>query len=451
MTRREQLQQLSKDDLITIILKLEAHILTLESRIAALEKNSSNSSKPPSSDFSPPRRNQSVRGVSGRPSGGQPGHAGHTRTQVAHPDTVIVCRPEACLSCGTSLSGVAGLVWDKRQVADIPPIRLLVTEYQNEAVSCPGCGARSTGAWPDHVTASFQFGNHFQSLVAYLNVVHHLPFKRLTQLITDLLEITPAEGTVDAILSRAEALGRPLQTDIRSLVKQGAWVGGDETGVRVEKATWWQWVWQNQAASFYVVNPGRGYAVVKQHWGEDYTGTLVHDCWSAQNNTTAANHQLCHAHLLRDLNYCLETDKSRWAYELKRLLQSSERAQVRLWTAGFDPILRQRVIVWYDRALAALIAESVTGRETKRLQKRIKKHDSKIFHFLTQPNIPFHNNSSEQAIRQAKVKQKVSGCFRSERGATRHALLLSIIETCKKQGMDVFTSLRLLFEGKLSF
>lgn len=444
MFQREQLQLLSKDELIDII-------LALESRIVALEKNSSNSSRPPSSDIHAPRRNQSLRTRSGKRSGGQHGHAGSTHRQATWPDEVVTCRPEVCHSCMRSLHGVPGLLWEKRQIADLPPVRMFVTEYRNESVSCPDCGVRSMGIFPANVSSAFQFGKHFQSLVVYLNVVHHLPFARLARLVNDIWHCTASQGTIDAILSKAADSGRPLHEGIRSLIKREQWVGGDETGVRVEKKTWWQWVWQNTKGSFYAVNQSRGYAVVERYFNEDYTGTLVHDCWSAQNNTVAGFHQLCHAHLLRDLNFCLETDKTRWAYTLKTLLQSSERAQAHIWKDTFDPALRAQIIKRYDEALLRLVHEPVSGQETKRLQKRFKKHREKIFHFLTGSNIPFHNNGSEQAIRNAKIKQKISGSFRSEQGARRHAILLSIIETCKKQGMDVFLSLQLLCEGKLAF
>lgn len=441
---REELRKLDKEQLIDIILSLEI-------RIAALEKNSRNSSKPPSSDFHPPKRNQSLRTSSGRSRGGQNGHTGTTRSQVENPDMVIVNRPEACSSCHASLKNVPGLLLEKRQVADIPPIHLSVTEYQNESVICPGCGTRSFGVFPDQVTASFQFGNHLRSFVVYLSVAHHLPFHRLTMILNDLLHVPMSEGVVDTILSKAEVLGRHLYGDIRSFVKQGRWVGSDETGIRVEKETWWQWVWQNLQNSFYAIDPGRGYAVVKEQFGEDFTGSLIHDCWSAQNNTHAVAHQLCHAHLLRDLNFCLETDKGRFAYDLKNLLLSAQGAQKQIWMTGFDPRVRTTVIASYNDQLSKLIAVPVQGAESNRLQKRFRKHKDKIFHFLTQPDIPFHNNGSEQAIRTAKVKKKVSGCFRSAHGAKRHAVLLSIIETCRKRGMDVFVSLQQLFEGTLKF
>lgn len=441
---REELRKMDKEQLIDIILELY-------SQMQALRKNSANSSKPPSSDFGAPKRNQSLRKSSGRESGGQVGHVGTTHAPVENPDTIIVCRPDACSSCKTPLAGVAGLTWEKRQVADIPPLRLFVSEYRSESVVCPNCNLRSMGTFPACVPASFQFGNHVRSLVVYLSVAHHLPFHRLTMILNDLLHLPLSEGAVDTTLSRAETLGKSLYEGIRLFVKQGAWTGSDETGIRVEKDTWWQWVWQNLRASFYAIDRRRGYAVVKEQFGETYTGTLVHDCWSAQNNTHAAHHQLCHAHLLRDLNFCLEIDKSLFAYSIKELLLSSERAQKHIWKEGFDAIVRASVIAGYNKRLAALVAKPAIGRDSQRLQKRFRKHKDSIFHFLTEPDIPFHNNGSEQAIRTAKVKKKVSGCFRSERGARRHAVLLSIIETCKKRGMDVFTSLNKLFDGTLSF
>ncbi len=309
---REELRKMDKEQLIEIILELYG-------QIQALRKNSANSSKPPSSDVVAPKRNQSLRKSSSRESDGQIGHTGTTRTLVEHPDTIIACRPDACTSCHTSLANVAGLVWEKRQVADIPPFELQVSEYQSESVACPKCGTRSMGTFPEQVSASFQFGNHIRSLVVYLSVAHHLPFHRLTMILDDLLHVPLSEGAVDTTLSRAETLGRSLYENIRLLVKQGAWTGSDETGIRVEKDTWWQWVWQNLHNSFYAIDPRRGYAVVKEQFGETYEGTLVHDCWSAQNNTHASHHQLCHAHLLRDLTFCLETDKSLFAYSAKEL------------------------------------------------------------------------------------------------------------------------------------
>jgi transposase len=443
--RRNELLQLSKKQLIKIILSLHA-------RIIALEKDSSNSGKPPSSDMSPPKRPRSLRERFGRKPGGQKGHQGKTRAQVEKPDKIVVCRPSVCGHCGDSLAGIAGLLWEKRQIADIPPIELSVTEYQQESVMCSGCKHYSKGAFPEHVTASFQFGTAVRSMITYLNIVHHIPYDRLTLLMQDLLNIRVAEGTIENVLERAYQQGTSLYEDILPLIKAGSWVGSDETGTKVDAQKWWQWIWQNKKGSYYAVDKSRGYQVVEKHFREDYKGTLVSDCWSAQNNTIAhTGHQLCHAHLLRDLIFCIDAEKSRWAYEMKVFLCSSQKARDHIWKDGFHPAVRVSVLMQYQQRLTELNRHPIQGTESTKLQKRFSKHQEKILHFMTQPDIPFHNNASEQAIRQAKVKKKVSGCFRSERGAKRHATLLSIIETCKKRNMDVFSSLRLLFQGTLAW
>lgn len=457
MLSASQLEAFSKQQLIDLILKLysaiarlEEQVTVLESEIQSLKKNSSNSSKPPSSDF-PVKRNQSLRQSSGKPSGGQMGHPGTTRTQVEHPDIVVPCKPSSCERCGINLSNVQGVPVGKRQEADIPPIQAVITEYQQEEVVCPHCSHRNLGVFPEGITAQFQIGNNLKSFVAYLNVAHHIPFERLTNLLSDLLSFRISEGTVDNALNEAELRGFPLTVAILDQIKLNPWTGSDETGVRVEGETQWQWTWQNQTGTYYAIEPSRGYDVVQKHFGEDYDGNLVHDCWSAQNNTHARRHQLCHPHLLRDLQFCVDAEGSRWAKTMTDFLLETEAARNELWSEGCDPNLRGQRIQSYHQRFQKLIHGRVKGMETRTLQKRFQKHHDKILTFLSDPDLPYHNNSSEQAIRNAKLHKKISGGFRSERGARRHAVLLSIIETCKKRKMDILSSLKQLFQGTLVF
>lgn len=191
--------------------------------------------------------------------------------------------------------------------------------------------------------------------------------------------------------------------------------------------------------------------MVKAHFGEDYAGKLLHDCWSAQNNTPARAHQLCHPHLLRDLQFCRDAERSRWAGTMTDFLLETERIRDELWSEGYESNLREQTIQSYHQRFQRLIRGRVKGKESRTLQKRFQKHSDKILTFLSDPELPFHNNSSEQAIRNAKLHKKISGGFRSERGARRHAVLLSIIETCKKRRMDILGSLKLMLQGKLSF
>lgn len=447
---RRQFHEFTKEQLIDTICDQAIQIETLKSEIAALKKDSSTSSKPPSTDRKP-NRTQSLRQPSGKPNGGQPGHQGATRLQVENPDMTIPCRPHHCARCGAGLAGVPGTPAGTRQEADIPPIQITVTAYRREEVVCPCCGERNRGSFPEGVNAPFQIGLNLKSLVVYLNIAHHIPFERLTDILSDLLAIRISQGTIDNTLNDAERAGAALAAEILSQIKREAWVGSDETGTRVMGDNWWQWTWQNLAGAYYAIEPSRGSDVVEAHFGSDYRGKLLHDCWAAQNNTPARAHQLCHPHLLRDLQFCREAERSRWANTMAHFLLETEQARDAVWREGYDPRQRERAIRSYHRRFQRLIRGQVKGKETRTLLKRFQKHADKILTFLSDPDLPFHNNSSEQAIRNAKLHKKVSGGFRSERGARRHAVLLSIVETCKKRKMDILASLKLMLQGRLSF
>lgn len=445
------LQDFNKEYLIGIIITQAEKIDQLEKEIKSLNKDSFNSSKPPSSDnnFSA-KKNQSLRQPSGKKSGGQQGRQGVARKQVSKPDKIISCRPNKCFNCGKDLSQQSGKIVAKKQEADIPPVKPIITEFQQEEIKC-SCGYCNKGEFPVHIKSPFQLGQNLKSFIVYLNTAHYIPYQRLSQMVNDLLNIRVSEGTIDNVLDYFQQQGIPLYKTILDDIKKQKWIGSDETGARVKGKNWWQWVWQNQIGSFYAIEQGRGYAVVEKYFGDDYIGTLIHDCWSAQNNTIADNHQLCHAHLLRDLIFCMEIEKSKWAYQMKQLLLSSEKARDIIWKNGFDPQLRIKIIQQYQNELEQLIKQSASGKETRKLQKRFKKHQTKIFHFMNDPDIPWHNNSSERAIRNSKLHQKISGCFRSVKGAERRSVALSIIETCKKRNLNILDSLQQIFQGSFSF
>lgn len=445
----QNLEQLSKADLIAIILAQQEIIEKLEYRVSCLEKNSGNSSKPPSTDFSKPvKRTQSLRQKSGRRSGGQPGHAGVTRTQVENPDKIVVLKPDRCGGCGSDLTDLAGELYAKRQVVDLPPIIPIYTEYQAMAITCK-CGFCTKAIFPDWIKAPIQIGPIFKSFVGYLSSVHVIPYDRLTQIADDLLHFRISEGTVDNIIKEIATKGEPVRQSIANLVRSHKWTGGDETGVKVEGKRWWKWVWQNVLGSYYAVSQSRGYGVVKEYFGENYLGAMIHDCWGAQLQTVAQlGHQLCHAHLLRNLWFGVESEGSRWAYQMIRFLQKTERARAVIWEEGRGDRFRGEIIRGYELELAALLEQNLNKKEELKLQKRLRKHQDKILFFMNSPDIPYENNSSEQAIRQAKVKQKVSGGFRSREGAQRYAIILSIVETCKKQRLNVLESIQKVILGQ---
>jgi transposase len=453
---RQELLALPKGQLVDLVLMLREQLALLQARVAALEKNSTNSSKPPSSDMpgtgggKSTSHHRNSRQSSGRTSGGQPGHQGSTRELVSNPDTVIVCAPDRCEGCGFSLHGTAAdEVIARSQIVDIPPITPTVTEYQAIARTC-ACGHVTKGQLPATAAAqgTVQIGTNASSLLVYLNSAHHLPYERLQQVAEDLFSLPLSQGTIANKLEAAGCAAAPIAQAVLGYLRSSSCVGSDETGVHVAGTRIWQWVWQNAHASYYIISGHRDYQTAKDSFGESFRGCLIHDCYSAQNSTPAGWHQLCHAHLLRDLQFVVDTEHSVWAYQLQGFLIRAQRARDHIWENGFDPEHRETVIDGYYRQLERFTNQTVVGKEAIRLQKRFRKHEDKILHFMTTPDIPPDNNGSERAIRNAKVKQKVSGGYRSYRGAERQAALLSVIETAKKQGLNVLEVIRQLVRGE---
>ncbi|MDP2750480.1 MAG: transposase, partial [Nanoarchaeota archaeon] len=232
---------------------LEIMIKTLQAEIQALRRDSSNSSKPPSSDLNNnSRKNQSLRQPSDKKSGGQKGRKGITRKQTDTPDEIISCRPTKCSSCGKSLEKQTGNLIARRQEIDIPPIKSIIAEYQQEEIVC-SCGHHNKGTFPEHINAPMQIGKNLKSFIVYLSTSHHMPYKRLTQIMKDLLNMPLSEGTIENTLDCFHQQGISIYEQILSDIKSQKWTGSDETGTRVEGDTWWQWVWQNKIGSFYAI------------------------------------------------------------------------------------------------------------------------------------------------------------------------------------------------------
>ncbi len=285
------------------------------------------------------------------------------------------------------------------------------------------------------------------ALITYLNVEHTLLYDRLSQITHDLLGFAISEGTVANKLTQMQEQAKGIIERIKQHVISAPWIGSDETRTSVAGKKFWEWVWQSPFASYFVIDKRRGYAVIKEHFTESYQGVIGHDCWCAQNKTPAGKHQLCHAHLLRNLQYAVDVERSMWAYHVQRLLRKSHRARGKIWETGVSPKQREAVIQYYEDALDALLSTLLTHKEERRLQKRLSKHKNWIFPFMASPDVPPDNNSSERAIKAAKLKEKISGGFRSVLGAKRFAQLLSLTQTLRKQKLPIFATLTAILQG----
>ena len=421
----------------------------LEAKLAAKNKDSNNSSNPPSKDPPGTQRKYPKRNKTDRKPGAQKGHQGKSKSFEKEPDIVQTHEPTSCLECGESLESIEGKVVERRQEIDIPPIEPIITEHQLIEKICPCCKHSSRGSFPDHIRSLIQFGINTIIAVIYFNIVHHIPFRRTTKIFKDMFHMSISEGTIENILNLAETKAIKYYDKIKELLQQSKWVGSDETSIRINGQTWWRWVWQNDKLTYFVSVSSRAYQVVKDFFGESFQGILLHDCYGAQLATVASKHQLCLAHLIRELLFLIDFEKSMWAFKMIRFFSKVIKAKEIIWSEGFDLTRREKVISDCFKELDRLLDLMPIKKESHRIWKRLRKHKDKLLTFLVHEDVPATNNGSERAIRNAKIHRKISGCFRGDHAPQRHSVLLSVIETAKKQGHSLLDSCKLMLNHQL--
>lgn len=425
----------------TRTLELIEQIHLLETKIHSLQikKDSSNSSKPPSTDISPPKRNQSLREKSGRTSGGQFGHKGKTLQMIANPDEIVEINPNYCNKCGCDLKDSSPCIEAKRQVFDIPLVQFKVTEYRRNSKDCPRCGHKQESEFPKGITNHVQYGPNIESSVAYLSVYQYLPFNRLKECMNHLFKIDMSEGTIDNMLIRMSKKAKPVYDRIKESITQSKHGGSDESGVKVNGIKFWIWVWQTMLSTYITYSASRGMKTIDSEFPEGLENMILNtDRWAAQLKTKTAGHQLCSAHILRDANFVDKVDKLDWAKRLNEILKRGlELKKRQLEYSKNDPL-----VIELEHDLDVLLHENIPKELYKTshvLQKSLLKHRDCIFTFLYHKDTPPDNNASERAIRNVKVKQKVSGQFKS--GLEQFCILRSVIDTSIKRGVDVMFTL----------
>jgi len=459
MIKRETLEPLSKDEIIDLFVdfsnKVEQTLNEMKEDIRVLKEenqrlksqNSRNSSRPPSHDFGRVPRQKSLRQPSNRKTGGQKGHKGTTLFQSLNPDHIIKHKPEAhCPGCGEIHSEAAFKLQSKRQVVDIPPIQSTVTEHQVYQLQC-NCGCLSTGEFPAGVTAPVQYGSRLTSFVSYLSTRQYIPFGRLPELLKCICNVSLSEGTIFNMLNRVADSLLPVYEGIKQNVVKATVIGSDESGVKVNSNNYWTWTWQSSTETFITIAPSRGYVTIDNEFPDGFPGAvLVSDSLSAQLKTPALLHQLCLAHLMRELNAFIESSNNKWARLLKTVFEKAIELKKTLAQDQYDEPLEERRLIEQavDELLKCPLQENVP--KLAAFQKRLRKWRDAVFTFLHHPDVPFDNNGSERAIRNIKVKQKVSGGFRSDRGATVFAIIRSTFDTWIKRSADIFEMLRFSIE-----
>lgn len=431
------------DRLLDKIDRLEEdnHLLREQLSKNQIGKNSSNSNMPPSSDLPKQNRTNSLRKASGKKAGGQSGRKGNTLKMVETPNIIENHQSNYCLRCGNDLSSRPSELIGKRQIIDIPPIEPIVTEHRIYKRVCT-CGHCNKGSFPNGVDAPVSYGAGVQSLVAYLHARHYVPVARTAELLKDIFHIPVSTGGICYLLNKVKEKAIPVYEVIRQFVLNQPIIGGDETSVNINGKNHWAWTFQSSKATYIAVHASRGTAAIDDIMPEGFdNNTLVTDCWASYFKKGAMSHQICTAHLQRDLKYLSQRfPENTWVIRLAALIDNA------VGMHHNDKLQKVKIDEIY-RSFNLLLKEPATDKNIKELktfQKRMVKYKDYIFGFLENPAIPPDNNASERAIRNFKVKLKVSGFFKSSDGSATYSIFRSIIDTAIKNGQNPYLALKTL-------
>lgn len=447
-----------------VIGQIDRRLQAMEDRVV---KNSKNSGKPPSSDGLNKPAPKSGRKRHGRKTGGQVGHEGQTLKAVSKPDHVKVHVVKECEHCHKPMHKTKVLRYEKRQVFDIPPVRMEVTEHRAEVKHCLSCGKESKGVFPQEVSQPVQYGKEVKAKATYLNQYQLIPLERVSETFEDFYGQGLADGTiVDVCQEAAEKVRKVMAAVKKHLTELEKVVHFDETGLRINLKLNWLHVASTEKLTYYEVHSKRGKEAMDAIGIlANLFGRAIHDGLQSYFGYENKAHGLCNEHHRRELEFLAERYPQEWvrdftdllfeikdAVDLARPTQPSlSEAQLLAFNLRYDEIVEQGLLA-NPPPEETLKEKKTRGRKKqsppKNLLDRLRDHKFAVLAFMHDFNVPFDNNQAERDIRMMKVKQKISGCFRSERGAKTFALVRAYISTARKNKQNVLQALRLAFADK---
>jgi transposase len=418
-----------------------------------LNKNSSNSSMPPSSDGY--KKGPAIAKKEKGTKGGQRGHKGNTLRQIDNPDEVVACMPGPC-TCGHVFSNEEMVYTERRQVFELPVPRLEVTEYRMHKAICPICGLTNHAQVPEGVNAPVQYGPRAKAEAVLMNVHYKLPFKKIQLLFNDLFGYPINESTVYAATKECYEKLHGAEETIKSKVTSSKVVHADETGIRAKGKLHWLHTATTQLYTYLFVHENRGAKALESEKSilNSINTWLVHDCWGSYFKFAQMRHAICGAHILRELEGILQTGKSKWAGTFKTFL-------LNLYHMPFEERVKRRPLIQarYDRIckignLAEPLPMKTIGKrgrykrtKGRNLLERLISEKESMLAFAFNKDVPFTNNLAERDIRPAKVKLKISNCFRTLKGAEIYARIEGFVSTARKQNKNVLSELFNTFGG----
>ena len=453
-----------------VILLFQQTFLELSERLQQVEdqlaKNSNNSGKPPSSDGYEKPAPKSRRKRSGKKSGGQVGHSGRTLEMVEKPDKVEPHVVNCCVHCQVSLKKEKVVKIERRQVFDLPEVRLEVTEHQAEVKVCPQCQQITTASFPPAVSQPTQYGKKIKSQMVYFHEYQLLPLKRTQETFKDLYGQSVGAGTIVSACKELALKVKPANEAIKKhLTYKEVVECFDETGMRIEGALHWLHVACTRLLTYYEAHKKRGKEAMDAIGIlPNFTGRAIHDGLKAYFQYPQLQHGLCNEHHSRELDFLEERHPQKWVIELSDLIMeikiavdtAKEKSKTKLspktladFSARYDMLLKQG---FKKNPPPKVDVPAKTGRPkqsiAKNLLDRLRNHKEAVLAFMVDFNVPFDNNQAERDIRMMKVKQKISGCFRSGHGADTFCAIRGYISTARKNAQPVMDVLYAAFEGR---
>jgi transposase len=451
--------------LYELVNRLRLELEQLKNQVA---QNSQNSSKPPSTDGLSKPEPKSLRKPSNKKSGGQKGHQGHFLEAVENSDVIETYSVTHCELCEKNLETVTAQGFKERQVFDIPPPRIEVTAHRAEQKLCT-CGHLNTAAFPAEVTASVQYGTRIKAVAVYLNQYQLIPYARVSEILESFYGASLCEGSLYNFNLQAYQTLEETESRIKESLKIQSLLNADESGIRIEGKLNWLHTIGTARLTFYQYHPKRGQEAMDTIGIlPEYKGILIHDHLKSYLRYTDCLHSLCNAHHLRELVFLLERGNLSWAGEMIKLLvvmkKCVDRAKARQQNqlqAELSQLLMQR----YDKLLEvgfkhdeslqinepSAAVPKKRGRKkqskAKNLLDRLKNYKTETLRFLTDFSVPFDNNQAERDIRMSKLKQKISGTFRSDQGAKIFFRIRGYLSSAKKQGHNMLNALTQIFQG----
>jgi transposase len=421
---------------------LLTRVATLEAKLGEPAKTPDNSSVPPSKGQKPNKPEKAKRigpriGSLGRKGGGRP--------LACDPDETVTARPAACAHCRAAFTDADQVLHGRYDKIDLPVVRPLVTRVERYAGHCTGCGGVTLAAIPAGLEDGSPFSVNIVATALYLRFTHAISYRRLTQLFSNLYALRISEGALDAMLKRAKPRFDNEVLTILARLRCSRVVGSDETSVRIDGRTHWNWVFQNDQVVIHVIRNTRAASVVTETMAGHRPSIWVSDLYGSQQGH-ADLWQVCLAHQLRDCKYAIEAGDTIFAPRMKALLLRAVVLARRRKTLAESTrrSYRRRL----DSELNAIMVLAPTNRDGRRLRKRYGKIRNSLFTFLDHPDVPPDNNGSERELRPTATYRKVTGGFRSKWGADLFAGFRSVVGTAARQGTDAYHAIQAILGGK---